>query len=220
MYDIQYQPLTWLGATWCGTAATPVPAFASFLSSLAFVSFLTIDFQSNADDVLQLLIASLSNLHPCHPAAPPLDAMAPATSVGGTHDTEGRADTTLTASLSLRPSVCLSVCPAPLPPTTTTSRILTLCVAQHRIENMRGNTNQWRRCCQPFQLLLLVLLHFDASRATSRSGKLSLVVPQRNSPVASVGGAASLIRFSEKWLLCFNSSLIALIKAPYNINIE
>lgn len=118
---------------------------------------------------------------------------------------------------SAPPSVCLS---APPPPsTTTTSHILTLCVAQHRIENMRENTNQWRRFCQPFQLLL-VLLHFDARRATSLSGKLSLVLLQRNSPVASVGGAASLISFSDKWLLCFNSSLIiATIKAPYNINI-
>lgn len=49
-----------------------------------------------------------SNLHPSHPAAPPLDAMAPAISVGDTHDTEGRADEKGTP-----PSVCpssLSLC--------------------------------------------------------------------------------------------------------------
>lgn len=34
----------------------------------------------------------ISNLHPSHPAAPPLDAMALAISVGDTRDTEGRAD--------------------------------------------------------------------------------------------------------------------------------
>lgn len=34
----------------------------------------------------------ISNLRPSHPAAPPLDAMALAISVGDTHDTEGRAD--------------------------------------------------------------------------------------------------------------------------------
>lgn len=37
-------------------------------------------------------LKSIYNLHPSHPAAPPLDAMALAISVGDTQDTEGRAD--------------------------------------------------------------------------------------------------------------------------------
>lgn len=51
-------------------------------------------------DYNALCLNHISNLHPSHPAAPPLDAMAQAISVGDTHDTEGRADKNLTVCLS------------------------------------------------------------------------------------------------------------------------